>query len=79
MDKTVTHEVGRFFHHYPHQAVVVTTQSKDKENAMTAVWHAPISYSPPLYGVAISPHRLTYRLIMESREFGVNFMPVDQA
>ncbi|MDP6510295.1 MAG: flavin reductase family protein [Dehalococcoidia bacterium] len=79
MDKTVTHDVGRFFHHYPHQAVVVTARSKDKENAMTAVWHSPVSYSPPLYGVAVSPRRLTYRLIMESREFGINFLPVEQA
>lgn len=78
-EKTVASEVGRFFHHYPHLAVVVTARSKDKENAMTAVWHCPLSYSPPLYGVAISPLRLTYRLIMESREFGVNFMPADQA
>lgn len=78
-EKNVTSEVGRFYHHYPHLAVVVTARSKDKENAMTAVWHCPLSYSPPLYGVAVSPLRFTYRLIMESREFGVNFMPVDQA
>jgi flavin reductase (DIM6/NTAB) family NADH-FMN oxidoreductase RutF len=58
---------------------VVTTRSKDKENAMTAVWHCAVSYSPPLYGIAVSPRRLTYRLIMESREFGVNFMPVDHS
>ncbi len=79
MTKTITHEVGRYYQHYPQLAVVVTTRSKDKENAMTAVWHCAISYSPPLYGIAISPRRLTYRLIMESREFGVNFMPEDQA
>jgi flavin reductase (DIM6/NTAB) family NADH-FMN oxidoreductase RutF len=46
---------------------------------MTAVWHCAISYAPPLYGIAVSPRRLTYRLIMESREFGINFMPDDQA
>ncbi len=79
MTMNVTDGVGRFFQHYPHPVVVVTSRSGDKENAMTAVWHCPVSYSPPLYGIAVSPRRLTYRLIMESREFGVSFMPVDQA
>lgn len=75
MTKTITHGVGRFLQHYPQLPVVVTSWSKDKENAMTVVWHCAVSYSPPLYSIAVSPRRLTYRMIMESREFGVNFMP----
>ena len=78
MTKTISHAVGRFFHHYPHLAVVVTASNKGKDNAMTAVWHCALSYSPPLYGVAVSPRRLTYRLIMESREFGINFLSMEQ-
>jgi flavin reductase (DIM6/NTAB) family NADH-FMN oxidoreductase RutF len=46
---------------------------------MTVAWHAPISYKPPLYGVSISPKRFTYQLIADSKEFGVNFLPLEAA
>jgi len=46
---------------------------------MAAAWHMPISFNPPLYGVAISPKRLTYQLIADSKEFGVNFLPFEAA
>jgi flavin reductase (DIM6/NTAB) family NADH-FMN oxidoreductase RutF len=34
-----------------------------------------VAVSPPLYGVSVAPKRFTYRLITESKEFGVNFLP----
>jgi len=46
---------------------------------MAAAWHMPISFSPPLYGVSISPKRFTYQLIVDSKEFGVNFLPLEAA
>lgn len=66
---------GRFNHHNPRIAAVVTSQSKGKENAMAVAWHCPISFDPPLYGVSISPRRFSYKLILEGKEFGVNFLP----
>jgi flavin reductase (DIM6/NTAB) family NADH-FMN oxidoreductase RutF len=46
---------------------------------MTAAWHSPISSKPPLYGVSIAPRRFTLELILESGEFGINFLPFEAA
>ena len=78
MDKNGA-SVGVFAQHYPRVAAIITTRSEDKTNAMTAAWHTPVSYSPPLFAVAISPKRYTYRLITVSKEFAVNFMPASHA
>jgi Conserved protein/domain typically associated with flavoprotein oxygenases, DIM6/NTAB family len=79
MSKIVTQNVGKFSQHYPKVAVIITASSQGKDNAMTAAWHSSISINPPLYGVSISPERFTYKLITESEEFGINFMPWDKA
>ena len=79
MAKVSLEGAGRFSYHYPRLVVVVTSHAKEKDNAMTAAWHSPISIKPPLYGVAISPRRSTYELILEGKEFGVNFMPFEKA
>ncbi len=67
--------MGNFSQHYPRVACAVTAHARGRDNAMTAAWHTSLSVNPPLYGVAIAPKRFTYQLIMESREFGVNFLP----
>ena len=41
--------------------------------------HSAISFKPPLYGIAISPKRFTYQLIVDSGEFGINFLPFEAA
>ncbi len=46
---------------------------------MAAAWHTTLSFEPPLYGVSISPKRATYKLITDSREFGINFLPFSAA
>jgi len=71
--------VGEFYHHYPRVATIVTVHARDKDNAMAAAWHCSLSMSPPLYGVSISPKRFTLELILEAKEFGVNFMPFERA
>ncbi len=79
MSKIVTGDVGKFSQHYPKTPIIVTASSQGRDNAMTAAWHSPISRFPPLYGISISPERFTYQLITESKEFGINFMPWEQA
>lgn len=71
--------VGEFCHHYPRVATIVTVHAGGKDNAMAAAWHSAISINPPIYGVSISPRRFTLELILEAKEFGVNFMPTEQA
>jgi len=79
MSKVIMEDIGKFSQHYPKVAVIVTASAGGKDNAMTAVWHSSISLKPPLYGVAIAPKRLTYALILDSKEFGINFIPWENA
>ncbi len=79
MAKTVSEGIGKFYQHYPRVAVVVTAHAEGRNNAMAAAWHTFISISPPLYGVSIAPERFTYQLIVDSKEFGVNFLPFEAA
>jgi len=71
--------VGEFYQHYPRVAAILTVNNKGKKNAMAVAWHSSISFKPPLYGVSVSPKRYTYQLIVESHEFGINFMPFELA
>ena len=79
MTKVIVEDVGRFNHQYPRTAVIVTAQAKGKKNAMAVAWHTPISYKPPLYGISVFVKRFTYELIIESQEFGINFLPLEAA
>lgn len=79
MAKVVSQDIAKFYHHYPRVAVVVTAHARGRDNAMAAAWHMPISVSPPLYVVSISPKRFTYQLIVDSGEFGVNFLALEAA
>lgn len=79
MTKVSFEGVGKFSYHYPRVATVVTCHAKGKDNAMAVAWHAPISFTPPLYGVSIALKRFTYQLILEAGEFGVNFLPLQAA
>ena len=79
MAKVISEDIGEFYQHYPNIAAIVTAQAKGRQNAMAVAWHTPISFTPPLYGIAISPKRFTYQLIVDSKEFGVNFLPFEQA
>jgi len=79
MPKIVTEDIGKFSHHYPKVAVIVTASARGRDDAMTAAWHSSISLKPPLYGIAIASKRFTYQLITESREFGINFILSEKA
>ncbi|MDI6815023.1 MAG: flavin reductase family protein [Dehalococcoidales bacterium] len=79
MAKVISDSIGGFHQHYPKIATIVTAHAKGRDNAMAVAWHTAISFSPPLYGVSISPKRFTYRLIVDSKEFGVNFLPFEAA
>ncbi len=79
MSKTVADGAGKFSHHYPKVAVIVTASAGGRDDAMTAAWHSSISVKPPLYGVAVTSKRFTYQLMTESREFAINFIPLEKA
>ncbi len=79
MAKVISEGVEGFAQHFPKVATIVTAQAKGRENAMAVAWHTSISFRPPLYGISISPKRFTYQLIVDSKEFGINFLPFEAA
>ncbi len=79
MPKIVTEAIAKFSQHYPKVAAIITASTRDRHTAMTAAWHSSISLKPPLYGIAIASKRFTYQLIIESQEFGINFVPLEKA
>jgi len=79
MPKISVENVGDFYQHYPKVAAILTASARERKNAMAVAWHSAISFKPPLYGVSIALKRFTYQLILESREFGINFVPFEAA
>jgi flavin reductase (DIM6/NTAB) family NADH-FMN oxidoreductase RutF len=67
----------------PRQTVLITCKSNveimgkeiEKENIMPVAWHTPLSYDPPLYGIALHKNRFSLKLVRSSGNFIVNFMP----
>lgn len=60
---------------HPKPAVIVISMDRSgKANGMTAAWTTPLSISPPLVGVSISPRRYTYELVKSSGEFTINVL-----
>ncbi len=79
MTKIITEDIGAFNQHFPKVVIIVSAQAKGKANAMAAAWHTSLSVNPPYYGIAISPKRSTYQMIIDSKEFGINFLPFEAA
>lgn len=66
-------------HSYPGMVAVVGVFHEGKVNFMAAGWHAYLSMSPPMYGVAIGRERHTYDIIKQSNQFTINFLPFEEA
>ncbi|MCE3204103.1 flavin reductase family protein [Paenibacillus sonchi] len=59
--------------------VLVTSKHEDKHNIMAAGFHTTIGYAPLIYGVSLRKEAFSYDLIMNSGNFGINFVPVNYA
>ncbi|MCD6591616.1 MAG: flavin reductase family protein [Thaumarchaeota archaeon] len=65
---------------HPKPAIlVISADAAGRVNGMIAAWTTPLSHSPPLIGVSISPKRYTYELVKESGEFTLNIMSKEYA
>ncbi len=72
-------DLNKFYQQYPRIPIIITAQANGKKNAMAVARHTVVSTNPPYYGISISPEAYTYQLIAESKEFGVNFLPYEEA
>ena len=70
-------KVHRLF--YPQVPVVITSEFEGRIGGMPAIWCMPLSFNPPLVGVAIAPEHATYRIIKGARAFGINWLSFSHA
>ncbi len=75
----ISQGLTKFYQQYPRIPVVITAQAKGRRNAMVIARHTVVSTAPPTYGVSLQSGAFTYELIAESKEFGVNFLPFEEA
>jgi len=52
--------------------VLVTTSWRAKTNVMPVAYAVPLSFKPPLVGIAVHPSRHTHDMIRFSEEFAIN-------
>ncbi len=62
------------YFHYPRIVAIAGVILDKKVNVIPLVWHTGLSFSPPLYGISVSPKRYSHDLILKSGEFSVNFV-----
>lgn len=62
---------------YPMRVVLISARADSKDNVMAAAWCTPLSFEPPMFGVAISKKRFTYGLIRKSGAFAINLVSPD--
>lgn len=74
MKKINISKCNKIYFSYPNTVTLILTKFKKKINIMPAVWQIPLSYSPLLFGVAISPKRYTHDLLTKSKNFTLNFV-----
>ena len=75
----ISEGLAKFYQQYPRIPVVVTAQAGGRKNAMVVARHTAVSNTPPTFGVSLQSGAFTYQLIAESKEFGVNFLPFEEA
>jgi len=71
--------IKHLYHPYPVVPCIIIVKHNNKINGMSVAWHTPLSFSPPLYGVLISPKRYTYELIVQAKDFTINFVDFEMA
>ena len=64
---------------YPQVPVVITVEFDGRIGGMPAIWYTPLSFRPPLVGVAVAPEHKTYEMISGAKAFGVNWLDFSYA
>ncbi len=76
MDEELRRAFGLY---YPGIPAIVGVRRKGEANLMAAGWHMPVSFSPPMWAVAIGHARYTYTLLREAEAFTLNFVDLSHA
>jgi flavin reductase (DIM6/NTAB) family NADH-FMN oxidoreductase RutF len=70
-------KIHRLF--YPQVPVIVTVETKGHIGGMPAIWCMPLSFKPPLIGIAIAPEHETYKMILKTQAFAINWLDYSHA
>ena len=62
---------------YPRPTVLVSCAYAGKPNIITLAWSTPLSFDPPLLGIAVGLERYSHDVIAKSGEFVVNIPTID--
>jgi flavin reductase (DIM6/NTAB) family NADH-FMN oxidoreductase RutF len=65
-------KIHRLF--YPQVPVVLTAEFQGHIGGMPAIWCMPLSFNPPLVGVAIAPEHATYEMLIGAQAFAINWL-----
>jgi len=76
-NKVEPEKIHRLF--YPQVPVVITVEFVGRIGGMPAIWHTPLSFKPPLIGVAVAPEHNTYEMIVGAKAFGLNWLEFTNA
>jgi len=66
--------VARIMHPRP-VSVIVSRSRTGEVNGCSVSWFMPVNVDPFIFSVSLSPRRLTYSYIKETREITLNIMP----
>lgn len=64
-------------HLEPGPVVLVSTQSKNKQNIMTMSWHTMMDFEPPIIGCVISNRNDTFNVLKATKECVINIPTVE--
>ncbi len=64
--------------HIVHPVALLSTAHGKRENIATMAWISPVSFTPPLLMVAVSPKRYSHELIAKSGEFALMVLGTEQ-
>lgn len=65
---------GGYTHGYIPRPVAVVCV---KENPFTVAHHTPVNKDPFIYAISVDKNNYSYKLMLESEDFTINFLPFD--
>ena len=73
-------ELGENFYRvfHPKPVFLLVSKGKNKVNVMALAWHMPISLDNRIIGVAIDKENYSHQLIMDTKEFSLNLLPINE-
>ncbi len=67
----MTRNLSTYSRYVVHPVTMLSVSHGDRENIATMAWVSPVSTTPPLLMVAVSPKRYSHNLVLKSSEFAI--------